>query len=194
MAKKHTEKFDPAEVPILLDKARAGDIVARDELVYRFQRLISTLVNVCLTGRPNYFSSYQKTFLQLFAGKKVPLTTIAMMLKKELILFEKDELFSTGQLAVYNAIEKCETNLASTIVICFKELIFKMIKDPKNMANWDDLKMEPVAPAFDAEIAMDLFLVTLTSEEFEIVLAIMDGGKVKNIPLELKQKVQAHFL
>jgi len=193
MAKKNTQKFDPLEVPILLDKARAGDIVARDELVFRFQRLIATLVQVCLTGRPNYFSSYQKTFLQMFASKSVPLTRIAAGLKYDLTLFDKDELFSTGQLAVYNAIEKCETNLASTIVICFKELIAKMIKEPKNVVNWDDLTGEPITPCFDDEITMDLFMEDLNEEEWIAVQAILDGSKVKNIPESLKDKFNKHY-
>lgn len=179
---KHTEKFDPNEVPGLLGKAKAGDIVARDELLYRFQRLIATLVNVCITGRPNFWSSYQKTFLKMFVGKDVPLQNIALRLKKELAGYEKEELFSTGQLAVLLAIERCETNLASTIVICFKDLIHKMIKDPSNRLN---IELEEIAfttydnSSIEDIIYVDLFLDRLTLEERNLVERILEGEKVK---------------
>jgi hypothetical protein len=185
---KHNEKFDPNEVPDLLDRARKGDIVARDELLYRFQRLIATLVNVCITGRPNFWSSYQKTFLRMFTGKDVPIQNTASMLKKELANFEKEELFSTGQLAVLLAIERCETNLASTIVICFKDLIHKMIKDPhsKNTSELDEYSSYEISH-IDDDIALDIFIEDLNAEESKAVEKILSGEKTE-IPESLREK------
>lgn len=177
---KHTEKFDPNEVPGLLEKAKAGDIVARDELLYRFQRLIATLVHVCITGRPNFWSSYQKTFLKMFTGKDVPLQNTASMLKRELAHYEKEELFSTGQLAVLLAIERCETNLATTIVICFKDLIHKMIKDPSRKLNVDinDYALHTYEMKIDDELSLKLFISSLNVEEQDAVYAILNEEKV----------------
>jgi len=196
MAKKHDEKFDPLEVPGLLEKAKAGDIVARDELLYRFQRLIATLVNVCITGRPNYWSSYQKTFLRMFSGKNVPIQNTAGMLKRELAGYEKEELFSTGQLAVLLAIEKCETNLATTIVICFKDLIHKMIKDPSNKLHAD--LSECYLHTYDYtqmenNMALDIFISTLNDIEWEAVVLILDGEKRVHIPDTLREKFSMYL-
>ena len=189
MAKKHNEKFDPNEVPALLEKAKAGDIVARDELLYRFQRLVATLVNVCITGRPNYWSSYQKTFLQMFAGKNKPIQDTASMLKKNLAGYEKEELFSTGQLAVLLAVDRCETNFASTIVICFKDLIHKMIKDPNNSPNEELDINEPAICFLEAEVAFKIFLEGLSEEEFAVAQRLIEGEKILNIPMSLEQKL-----
>lgn len=185
---KHTEKFDPNEVEGLVVKAKSGDIVARDELLYRFQRLVATLVHVCITGRPNYWSSYQKTFLRMFASKDKPLEQTAGMLKTNLAHYEKEELFSTGQLAVLLAIERCETNLASTIVICFKDLIHKMIKDPnaKNLIELDESCTYEVS-LLDDNLALDIFYSTLNDEEATAFICILDGNKTK-IPETLREK------
>jgi hypothetical protein len=186
--KKHTEKFDPLEVPGLLEKAKSGDIVARDELLYRFQRLIATLVNVCITGRPNFWSSYQITFLRLFGSKGVPVANIAAMLKKHLSGFEKEELFSTGQLAVLLAIEKCETNLATTIVLCFKDLIYSMIKDATKVnIDIDACAHFSYDIEIDEKLALEHFFDTLDEEEFFIIQDILSGIKVK-VPATLQVK------
>lgn len=178
---KHTERFDPNEVPGLLEKAKNGDLVARNELLHRFQRLVANLVNVCITGRPNYWSSYQKTFLRMFVGKNVPLENIAAKLKKELASYEKEELFSTGQLAVMLAIERCETNLASTIVICFKDLIYKMIKDPITQSSIDIAECTHYIYNLDSleeEISLNLFIDNLNIEEQNTVYKILNNEKV----------------
>lgn len=183
------EKFDPKEVPGLLVKAKAGDIEARDELLFRFQRLVSTLVNVCITGRPNYWSSYQLTFLKMFASKTVPITNIAAMLKKELSNYEKEELFSTGQLAVLLAIEKCETNLASTIVVCFKDLIHKMIKDPKDRLHVEIDAQASYTLDIDDHLSFDIFLNTLDEDEYLYVYNILEEDcKKQVVPESLKLK------
>ena len=192
---KHTEKFDPNEVPGLLEKAKAGDIVARDELLYRFQRLVATLVNVCITGRPNYWSSYQKTFLRMFASKDTPIQNTALMLKRELAGYEKEELFSTGQLAVLLAIERCETNLASTIVICFKDLIHKMTKDPNNREHEELDIFATYEPAIDEALALEIFVSNLNQDEQCVVLKILEGEKYKQdeIPVSLRDKLAQYL-
>lgn len=189
---KATIKFDPLEVPGLLEKAKAGDIVARDELLERFGRLGSTLVHVCITGRPNFWSSYQKTFLQMFASKTTPITETAMMLKKQLIHYEADELFRTAQLAILQAIERCETNLASTIVICFKDLIFSMIKGDR--VNNVELNEALAVEYYNSEdeIALNMFYETLNEMELEVVDSILSGESVA-IPASLKKKFETYM-
>lgn len=193
---KHADIIDFNNISLVLE--RVPDIAARDELLYRFQRLIATLVNVCITGRPNFWSSYQKTFLRMFSGKDVPIQNTASMLKRELAGFEKEELFSTGQLAVLLAIERCESNLATTIVICFKDLIHKMIKDPSSKLNIDisecnlytvDNKKE------EDRLALDIFINTLDSEEQRIVLSILNEEKVATsaIPSALSTKFKLYL-
>lgn len=188
-------KFDPNEIPGLLEKAKAGDIVARDELLYRFQRLIATLVNVCLTGRPNLWSSYQKTFLRLFGGKNTPPEAVAKMLEKALRRYEKEEIFTTGQLAVLLAIERCNTNLASTIVTCFKDLIYDMIKaHHNNDVVFDECTEEVVETDFEEKIALQLFLEQLDEDEWQYAHKVLMGLKVSGKPPEgLKAKLAEYM-
>lgn len=186
---KHTERFDPTEIPGLLEKAKAGDIVARNELLHRFQRLVATLVNVCITGRP--YTSYQFSFLRMFTGRDV--VAAAAMLRRELTAYQKDELFSTGQLAVMQAIDKCETNLASTIVICFKDLIYSMIKDPNNRPGVDIDYETPDETDLWGETDFNLFLSSLTEEEWIVAQQIIEGDKPINIPIGLKEKLENYL-
>lgn len=176
-------KFDPLEVPGLLEKAKAGDLVARDELLFRFQRLVASLVNVCLTGRYNP-RSYQKSFLQLFGGKSTPPENVAKMLEKTMRSFDKEEIFSTGQLAVLIAIEKCNKNLASTIVSCFKDLVFDMIKDLQKNGTivLDDCTEEVIEPTFQEDLELDMFLESLTEEECEYAIKVINGKRVSGKP------------
>lgn len=189
---KNTNKFDPNEVSGLLEKAKAGDIVARDELLFRFQRLVATLVNVCVTGRPNFWSSYQITFLKMFTGKKDVHNT-ASMLKFELADYEAEELFSTGQLAILLAIEKCETNLASTIVICFKDLIYKMIKDLNTSSIG---KLEEIIPYeldnIEDRLSLEIFIASLDEVERDIVNKILEGKNPKILP-SLQEKFSKYL-
>lgn len=177
---------------------RVPDIIARDELLYRFQRLIATLVNVCITGRPNFWSSYQKTFLRMFSGKDVPIQNTASMLKRELSGYEKEELFSTGQLAVLLAIERCESNLATTIVICFKDLIHKMIKDPSSKLNIDINECALYTYDNKAEedsLALDIFISSLNSEEQQTVHNILNEQKISisALPSALSTKFKMYL-
>lgn len=176
MAVKKNERFDPNEVEALVQSAKAGDMIARDELLYRFQRLVASLVHVCITGRPNTWSTSQKAFLRMFGGKETPLFNVAQMLKRELQNFEKEELFATGQLAILQAIPRSTKNLVATIVICFKDEIHSMIKGGKSAAvelHEDDLFEPPI----EAEIAFNLFLENLPEDEWIYVQKVLDEEK-----------------
>lgn len=195
---KYVEKFDPNEVPILLERARAGSKEARDELLYRFQRLIASLVNVCITGRVNFWSSYQKSFLKMFAGSDKPLQNIASMLKKELAHYDTEELFITGQLAVLLAIKRCQTNLATTIVICFKDLIYDMIKDPSRKLNIDiaDLSYHTYEiEAVEEDLALEVFISSLNHEEQSAVYQILNEtpSTISILPSALSTKFKLYL-
>lgn len=189
---KNTEKFDPLEIPGLIEKAKAGDLKARDELLYRFQRLIATLVNVCVSGRPNYRSSYQISLLRLFASKKVPLTTTAMALKRALSGYDSKELFSIGQLAVMDAIQKTETNLASTIVYCFKDELYKITKDPNNKPYLELDMNAHYTPDYENELYVEMLKTKLTDTENIILDKILNGTHTA-IPEKLKKKLMAYM-
>lgn len=187
-ARKQNERFNPEEVEGLVQRAKSGDIAARDELLYRFQRLVASLVHVCITGRPNSWSSSQKSFLRMFGGEKTPLTNVALMLKRELSSFEKDELFATGQLAVLQAIERSTKNLAATIVICFKDEIHSMIKGGKT-SSVEFRESELVEHSMEGDIALSQFLETLSEEEWIIAQRALAGEKIEgDIPEGLRSK------
>jgi hypothetical protein len=204
-AKKRTIKYDPDETSWLVSKAKGFPIEgyptnyawidkltqleARDELLERFKRVVATLVDVCLTGKPNLFSWPQRSFLKMFGTKTTPVQNIASMLKRELSIFDKEELFNTGQLAILLAIEKTNSNLVSTIVIQFKELIYKMIKDGRTEhVEYDNIQAE--AEDFEGGVAFTLFLESLNEEEWMAAQILIEGGKVKNIPPTLVIKLR----
>lgn len=219
MAKRRKQKYPAEDVPLLLMIAKDLDssnepdrytiigtnndrmgwlkslskIEARDELEYRFRSIVATLVNVCITGRPNFWSSYQITFLKMFASKSIPIHDTAGMLKRNLMGYEKEELFSTGQLAVLLAIEKCETNFASTIVMCFKDLIHRMTKDPSNKTTEEIDVDAMVVSTMEDELAISMFLDTLSPKELECAQKIIDGEKVKDIPKSLVFKFESYL-
>ena len=198
MKKSKREVFDPNTIPELLTKAQGGDLVARDLLLYMFQRLIATLVNVCLTGKVNPFSSYQKSFLRLFASKDKKLQDIAGMLKNRLTIFNKEELFTMGQVAVLRAIDSCEKNLASTIVYRFKEEIAYALDEgePTTHTEYDTIQQSVY---IENDILFSLFLDSLSPQHRDIVEHIIqgekhyeDGTKVK-IPTDLKRKLAEYL-
>jgi hypothetical protein len=178
MRKSRTKKFDPATIPPLLDQARLGNIEARDKLLEMFQSLVATLVHVCITGRVNTWSSYQMSFLRYFGSKTTPIENTAEMLKKKLQHIDKEELFGMGQYAVLKAIIDCKTNLASTIVICFKEIIASEINTPPTEDPGPALEMEYEIDDFDV-IHLDSWINSLTKPEQKIVKKILDGKNVK---------------
>lgn len=188
-----TERFDPADVPLLLDKARAGDLEARNQLLYMFQRLVATLVNVCITGRVNYRSSYQKSFLRYFGQKDTPIENTAAKLRQRLADVDKKELFTVGQVAVLEAIRDCKTNLASTIVLRFKEQIDQLTTEsvhPERSAQ--DAPMQ-APPDMESEVIFKVFLDSLPGDQREVVEALLAGEEVE-VPEELKKKVEEYFL
>ena len=119
----------------------------------------------------------------------------AAKLRSLLQSYSKEELFSTGQLAVLQAVEKCETNFASTIVFCFKDLITEMIEDPLNGFSFELQEEDAVNPAVENTIALNLFLESLSEPEWLIAMKIIEGEKVrkKEIPSSLKVKLQKYM-
>lgn len=185
-----TERFNPEDIPALLEKAKAGDIEARDRLLYMFQRMVVSLVHVCMTGRVNWRSSYQKTFLRYFGSKDTPFENIAGSLKKQLSVFDKEELYNTGREAVLEAIIRCETNLASTIVLCFKEAIVDMTKGNISCKHVDLEECEDIHE-FEDEVIFNLWIQSLDLREQLIVDSILSGDTVPSseIPDSLKRKL-----
>jgi hypothetical protein len=179
MRKSRTKRFDPLVIPTLLEEAKAGKIESRDKLLEMFQSLAATLVHVCITGRVNQWSSYQISFLKYFSSKSTPIENTAEMLKKKLKHIEKTELFMMAQYAILKAIEECKTNLASTIVICFKEIIANEINTPTT---------EDQAPGFEVVYEVDDFekvelehwIYSLKHSEQVVVKKILDGKNVKS--------------
>lgn len=209
MNKRTNQKFSADEVEWLLLVARGGDhteiplqhkwiarmapIEARDELLFRFQRLVTTLVNVCLTGRPDNWSSYQKTFLRMLGGNS---EETAAKLKRDLADFHKTELFSTGQLAVLQAIETSRGNLAATIVIRFRDLIEELIQKVETTPI-DSLPMDCQAKDELKDIVDNIcfqdFLSNLSEGDWIIASKLMDGEPVKNVPDSLKEAMKDYL-
>lgn len=178
-------KFDPKEVSGLLEQAKQGDMAARDELLFRFQRLVATLVQVLVTGRINPFSSYQRTFLRLFCSNKTSLEATAQMLKNELSGYTKEELFLTGQIAVLQAIQRCDSNLASTIVYQFKDIIYSMIRDgSKPPLNTDMPAPNNTLEDTEQEAFLQIFLNKLSPEERVLAMDMLRSPTDKYEPPE----------
>lgn len=150
---------------------------AKNELLFRFQRLTSSLVKVCLTGRYTTFNRSQIPFLRLFSNKDLQET--ATMLKRELTGYEPDELFRTGQLAILQAIERTEKNLAATVTTCFKDLIFSMIKGQ------DSHKSEPLefvqiaVDSGESRIVLETLIADLPEGDWLLVQKLLEGEPVE---------------
>ena len=185
---KTQKRYSPDDVDPLLVRARAGELDARNELLNRFEPLISGLVGVCTTGRVFYRSSYQKTFLKLFSKEGTPLQNTAAILKMRLGKYSKGELISAGHMAVLKAIEDTDTNLASTIVFKFKDIITVMIKDPDFLTgNWEVKSVSLTQNNLENEVAFNDFLEGLDEEEFLLADLLMDG--LGSSTLNAQQKV-----
>jgi hypothetical protein len=174
--KSKIERFDPATIPDLLEKAKNGDEAARHLLLYMFQRLVASLVSVCLTGKINPRSSYQRSFLKLFISASTPIENMAAKLKSKCSEFTKDELFVLGQVAVLKAIDTCEKNLASTIVIRFKEEIAEAIKEkvPTDHTDYDTIQS---SFCIESDLQFKFFFDSLSPEHQDIVERLMAGEK-----------------
>ena len=176
--KKPQQRFKPEEVEPLVALAKQGDLVARDELLFRFQRLAASLVHLCITGRPNSWSPSHKRFLQMFGGRNTDPMNVAAMLKKELSCFEKEELFHTGQLAILRAIERTDKNLAATVVICFKDEIAAMIKGARSttISFIETLETDLTQESHEDSVAWESFVASLTEEEWLYAESILTEG------------------
>ena len=209
VAVKLTVKYDPEEVPYLLTIAQGKEKDAEvpekfswiyqltqpqavEILVMRFTSLITSLVDVCHKGR--YFTSYTKTFLRLWGHKTTPLPNIAQFLKKECAMYSKEEMMHLGKVAIAEAIQACEKNLASTIIYYFKErvkdLTNKPVKAYLEMELTDVYKDET---DFESDIYINEFIRSLKPEDALMVSRIVEGETVKNIPPHL-QKLIKEFL
>ena len=171
-----SRRYDPEEVQGLLEKARNGDINSRNELVTRFEPLLAGLVGVCVTGRVFYRSTYQKTFLKLFSKDGTPLQNVAAKIKSLLCRYDKGEIISAGHMAVLRAIEDTDTNLSSTIVFKFKDIITTMIKDPEFLVgNWEIYSVSLTQDDLEDEIAFNNFLEGLNEQEYIMAESMMNG-------------------
>lgn len=197
---KHTERFDPSEVEWLLMVAQGKDlpedlpakfswvkkvskIEARDNLLYRFQRLGATLVNVCLTGRPNPRSSYQKAFLQMFSSEGTSIDNVAAMLCNRLrYTATKKELFTVAQISILKAIEITRENLAATIVACFHDEILDLVKDIHTSPSTVSLSENSEEYTIEDQILFCLFIESLSPEEKEWAKKAIEGDKPKTEP------------
>lgn len=200
---KYNERFDRDETPDLIAIYRGQESsgkypwmkrltpsTAKEELLYRFHRLIATIVECLITGRPNYFSSYQITFLRLFAGKAVPLEKMAGKLKKELSCYSKEELFGIGQAAFLLAIERTKTNLVSTFVMCFKDEIFAITKN-QDIDKYTPITEETILKSkdFEDDVLLEVFLDSLPLHEKTMAQKIIDGEYKGTVPNNLKRKL-----
>lgn len=188
MSEKGRRRYNPDEVEALVQRAQAGDLEARNELLKRFESLLNSLVGVCMTGRPFYRLKSQMAFLKLFSPKN-PETT-AMMLKQHLASYSREELVSIGYDAVLLAIQNTEKNLAATITYQFKDLIHRLIKEGHKAPL---LKVEAIRDEtqddFEDKMMMKLWIESLPEDEADIVLAVING-ETPEIPEALALKIK----
>jgi hypothetical protein len=186
---KFHERFDPKGVEPLVQAAKAGDIKARDQLLYQFRRLISSLIEVCLTARINHRTK-QVQFLRLWVRGDTPLEDMAHKLRNQLSVYSKDELWHVGELACLLAIEKTRQNYSSTIVQCFKELILDLIADgtPKHID--ESALSAKICPQTEDDLIFDIWRRSLSPQEQEQIESILVGDKVplSSISPELQLK------
>ena len=91
-------------------------------------------------------------------------------------------------MAVLKAIEDTDTNLASTIVFKFKDIITVMIKDPDFLTgNWEVKSVSLTQNNLENEVAFNDFLEGLDEEEFLLADLLMDG--LGSSTLNAQQKV-----
>lgn len=180
---KHTERFDPKGVGPLVDKAKDGDLAARDQLLYQFQRLVISLVDVCVTAKynPNPRGKHVQ-FLKLFSSPTTPMQNTAHVIKNQLTMYTLEEVRHAGNVAAVQAIYKSKQNYSSTLVICFAELIKDMIKDGK-ITHMDESHMSSLVDTLDEDSLMfRVFMHELSEEEWIWARAVLDGNTPKTPP------------
>lgn len=204
MKKRGYRTYDAAEIPPLLEKAKAGDLDARDRLLMMFESLITTLVGACM-GKVNPRSSYCRTFLKMFtrgdqALGSASIYEVANLLKSQLSnpnspnWMPAEELRNAGRLAVLSAIEKCRENLASTIVIQFQEVIMDVLKSKNSfevrMTEYENLDPKDEDP--ETRILFEMFMASLDEEEWAAAAKIIDGEDPGEIPESLRTKFSGY--
>lgn len=197
-------RFDQQEVEPLLIRSRGEvcDIAwinlltpvnAKEELVQRFYNLGRNLVRVLITGKYNPRSSFQQSFLKYFCKDKTPLTNIANALKQELSIYDPMELETAMDLAIREAVRDSTSNMATTILIKFHDLIEAMIKNSNKNKECSYEESKEVQNKADHSPYNDLvtniaLLQSLTEAELAIVKKIQMGRSVK-IPDRLRTKL-----
>lgn len=190
--KRQFKKYPPEEVEPLVLKAQEGDLVSRDELLMRFETLIVSLVDVCVTARVN-IRSRQVQLLKLFGRKDTPLNNTAHSLQRSLAKYSKDELYHTARLAAALAVERTNKNYASTIVLCFKELIEEMIKDDSSPYNLDEHLLEKTHTD-ETGILLDSLIQDLPEELQAAVEGLLDGSvKFSDLDKKSQRKLKGVF-
>lgn len=199
-----SRRFDSNETADLIDYYQGREISgkfpwikylskeqAKEEIIARFNNFIHTLLTPCMTGKYNVFSSYQKSFLQTWVGKSVPLENAASMLYGELGKYPKEELLLIGEAAVAISLETSRTNLASTIVTTLKDMLFELTKNNNSNITTDfDDYQKPVSN--EDEVILRIILSQLEPDELEVVEKIMRGDNPK-LSKKLKLKLQGLF-
>lgn len=154
---------------------------AKTILLQRFQTLAAGLVNLCVTGNYNPRSK-QRNLLKMFSGPKVDLNVTAQMLRAGLKESTAEELNHTAQIAIIQAIETSRENLASTIVVRFRDLIEELIEE-KKAQYVEDIPHEWEDPSSSEEdVYIDTLLIQLreqSPEDWVVAKRIIAGEKVK---------------
>lgn len=201
--KRRTDRFSPDEIEWLAYRAKGCDLFdqvplkmrwifrkyspdeAREELLHRFMRLAATLINVCLTGKVSPTSSYQKTFLRMFASEGVDPNDVAVMLKHRLKGVSKQDLMSIAQLSILRAIDSSRTNIAATIVQYFYEEIKDLIKDPLSTPSTRLLRDTDADKPFEDEVLLNIDISTLPKEARDWIESFLSGEDVGPPPESL---------
>lgn len=187
--KKFHQRFDPKSVQPLVDKAKAGDVAARDQLVMQFRRLISSLITLCTTAKINPGRNGRSAhirFLQLFCGPNTPLDNMAHKLKRELSMYSVSELWHVGELSLLEAVYKTKANYSATVVQCFKEHIKQMTVDGIPHHSDEAHLSSVVCQNPESQIVFDIWVNSLPAEDRAAVEAILAGEKGVSIPDSLR--------
>jgi len=209
---KTTQRFEQGEIDPLLSRTKGNQIElheyrwinnlsskeAEEELVQRFYNLGKGLVRILLTGKYNFKSSFEQSFLRYFCSTKTPLINVATALKKELSIYGSDEIVATMDLAIRQAIQSTESNLASTIIIKLHDLVEEMIKNSNNnkVIPYEDSKEvhdESHENVYSSVLTEISILQVCTPKELEVVKLILLGRKVR-MTKTLRKKLEGIFI
>lgn len=200
-----SKRFDPKELPDLIAQYRGEELsgefpwigfldkeTVRTEIILRFQRLIATMVSPCVTGRVHYYHRYQLSFLRKWAGSSTPLENVAKTLKGELSDYSQEELMRIGEIAIVQALERTRTNLASTIVTCFKDLLFELTKNRNSHMTGEFKDQVHEEEDFTEAVHLQIALEGLSEHDKEIVREVMLGDR-EDLPEHIKEHLKDYF-